>query len=63
MICYNCKAGFAGEDAPRCVFPSIIGRPKEKNIMSGTEVVTTTTAAAAAATTTTIIIVVIVILE
>lgn len=33
----NCKAGFAGEDAPRCVFPSIIGRPKTKNVMSGTE--------------------------
>ena len=23
-----CKAGFAGDDAPRVVFPSIIGRPK-----------------------------------
>ena len=22
-----CKAGFAGDDAPRAVFPSIIGRP------------------------------------
>jgi len=22
-----CKAGLAGEDAPRCVFPSIVGRP------------------------------------
>lgn len=33
----NCKAGFAGEEAPRCVFPSIIGRPKTKNVMSGTE--------------------------
>jgi actin-related protein len=22
------KAGFSGEDAPRAVFPSIIGRPK-----------------------------------
>merc|ERR1719270_2300375 len=22
-----CKAGFAGEDAPRVVFPSIVGRP------------------------------------
>lgn len=27
------KAGFAGEDAPSCVFPSIIGRPKYKNMM------------------------------
>lgn len=23
-----CKAGFAGDDAPRAVFPSIIGRPR-----------------------------------
>ena len=23
-----CKAGFAGDDAPRAVFPSIVGRPK-----------------------------------
>lgn len=22
-----CKAGFSGEDAPRAVFPSILGRP------------------------------------
>ncbi|XP_071118545.1 actin, non-muscle 6.2-like [Haliotis cracherodii] len=24
----KCKAGFAGDDAPRAVFPSIVGRPK-----------------------------------
>ena len=24
----SCKAGFAGDDAPRAVFPSIVGRPK-----------------------------------
>jgi len=30
-----CKAGFAGDDAPRAVFPSIIGKPKHKNIMVG----------------------------
>ena len=30
------KAGFAGEDAPRVVFPSIIGRPKVAEIMIGT---------------------------
>merc|ERR1712174_19594 len=30
-----CKAGFAGDDAPRCVFPSIIGRPKMPGIMVG----------------------------
>ena len=23
-----CKAGFAGDDAPRTVFPSIVGRPR-----------------------------------
>ncbi len=23
-----CKAGFAGDDAPRAVFPSITGRPR-----------------------------------
>lgn len=23
-----CKAGFAGDDAPRAVFPPIVGRPK-----------------------------------
>jgi actin-related protein len=30
-----CKAGLAGEDAPRVVFPSIIGRPKQRSIMIG----------------------------
>ena len=29
------KAGFAGDDAPRCVFPSIVGRPRFQNIMTG----------------------------
>ena len=24
------KAGFAGEDAPRAVFPSVVGRPKHQ---------------------------------
>ena len=24
------KAGFAGDDAPRCVFPSIVGYPKHQ---------------------------------
>ncbi|KAF6041582.1 hypothetical protein EB796_000095 [Bugula neritina] len=24
----NMKAGFAGDDAPRTVFPSVIGKPK-----------------------------------
>ena len=30
------KAGFAGEDAPRAVFPAIVGRPKFDNAMQGT---------------------------
>jgi actin-related protein len=30
-----CKAGFAGDDAPRAVFPSIVGRPKHQGIMVG----------------------------
>jgi actin-related protein len=31
-----CKAGFSGDDAPRCVFPSIVGRPKTDSQMIGT---------------------------
>jgi len=30
-----CKAGFAGDDSPRAVFPSIVGRPKHPGIMVG----------------------------
>jgi len=29
------KAGFAGDDAPRTVFPSIVGRPKHTGVMVG----------------------------
>jgi actin-related protein len=29
------KAGFAGDDAPRAVFPSIVGRPRHANLMIG----------------------------
>jgi len=29
------KAGFSGDDAPRAVFPSIVGRPKHPGIMVG----------------------------
>jgi len=25
-----CKVGFAGDDAPRAVFPSIVGRPRHQ---------------------------------
>lgn len=43
LVCDNgsglVKAGFAGDDAPRAVFPSIVGRPRHQvsqihNIMS-----------------------------
>ena len=30
-----CKAGFAGDDAPRTVFPSIVGRPKFTGVIAG----------------------------
>jgi len=30
-----CKAGFAGDDAPHAVFPSIVGRPKMPGVMVG----------------------------
>ena len=32
-----CKAGFAGDDAPRAVFPSIVGRPRHQVIKSFTK--------------------------
>ena len=31
------KAGFSGEEGPRSVFPSLIGRPKSQGIMIGSE--------------------------
>merc|ERR1711988_1977053 len=31
-----CKSGFAGDDAPRGVFPAIIGKPKHEMTMVGT---------------------------
>ena len=41
LVCDNgsgmVKAGFAGDDAPRAVFPSIVGRPKMPGIMVGME--------------------------
>merc|ERR1719277_423361 len=30
--CCTCKAGFAGEDAPCAVFPTLVGRPKRASI-------------------------------
>jgi len=39
LVCDNgsgmVKAGFAGDDAPRAVFPSIVGRPRHKGVMVG----------------------------
>jgi len=39
IVCDNgsgmVKAGFAGDDAPRAVFPSIVGRPRMQGIMVG----------------------------
>jgi len=32
-----CKAGFAGDDAPRAVFPSLVGRPRMPGIIVGME--------------------------
>jgi len=32
-----CKAGIAGEEAPKGVFPSIVGRPKNPGIMIGVD--------------------------
>ncbi|XP_048256061.1 actin-2-like [Haliotis rufescens] len=32
-----CKAGLAGDDAPRAVFPPIVGRPRHQNVMVGME--------------------------
>ena len=29
------KAGFADDEAPRTVFPSVVGRPKQKGVMVG----------------------------
>ncbi|CAH9124531.1 unnamed protein product [Cuscuta epithymum] len=39
LVCDNgtgmVKAGFAGDDAPRVVFPSIVGRPRHNGVMVG----------------------------
>lgn len=41
VVCDNgsgvVKAGFAGEDAPRAIFPSIVGRPKSPGVIIGVE--------------------------
>ncbi|CAG5129366.1 unnamed protein product [Candidula unifasciata] len=31
----TCKAGFAGDDAPRVVFPTVVGRPRHQICMAG----------------------------
>merc|ERR1712212_849728 len=39
LVCDNgsglVKCGFAGDDAPRAVFPSIVGRPRHQGVMVG----------------------------
>lgn len=30
-----CKAGFSVDEVPRCLFPSIVGRPKYPSVMLG----------------------------
>ena len=30
-----CKTGFAGDDAPRTVFPTTVGRPRHTGVMVG----------------------------
>lgn len=39
LVCDNgsgtAKAGFAGDDAPRAVFPSLVGRPRHTGVMLG----------------------------
>ena len=39
LVCDNgsgmVKAGFAGDDAPRAVFPSLVGRPRHQGVMVG----------------------------
>ena len=32
-----CKAGFAGDDAPRVVIPSIVGKPRHQGVMANLE--------------------------
>jgi actin len=32
---FNIKAGFSGEDAPKVVLPSLLGRPKHPGVMVG----------------------------
>ena len=34
-----CKAGFAGDDAPRAVFPSIVGRPRHQGVMVNEKII------------------------
>lgn len=32
---FNIKAGFAGEDAPKVIIPTILGRPKHPGVLVG----------------------------
>jgi actin beta/gamma 1 len=31
----TCKVGFAGDDAPRKIFPSVVGRQRHTGVMVG----------------------------
>ena len=31
----TCKAGFSGDDGPRCLIPSVVGRPRHPSVMMG----------------------------
>jgi len=32
-----CKAGFEAEESPKCCFPSVVGYPKQKSVVSTNE--------------------------
>lgn len=32
---FNLKAGFAGEDAPKVIIPTLLGKPKHPGVMVG----------------------------
>jgi actin-related protein len=34
-----CKAGLAGDDAPKALFPSIVGRPRHQGVMVNEKII------------------------
>ena len=34
-----CKAGIAGDDAPKALFPSIVGRPRHQGVMVNEKII------------------------